>query len=266
MLEHRHIVRNYILCDRLLEYRVVAGTTARTRDGSSFNMSYSHAESPEDYATRLSLWLKDFGFDEAYRNGRIFFPHLVHGTHVLQVNAKAIADNAPDTFIQRCDGLVTDLHGDSAVVLTVKTADCVPVFLFDRLTYASGLVHCGWRGLRDGVLTIALRSMFENYACRASQVLVHMGPFVCAEHYEVGDEVAGLFPAAVERRRSAMYLDMGRIVSDQARAADIPEKNITASGVCTWERDDLCYSYRREGVGGAMLSFLSVPNLKGRMA
>jgi|SRR5215472_3683720 len=49
----------------------------RTR-GSVFNMSYSHAESPEAYATRLGLWLKDFGFDQTYRNRRIFFLHLVH--------------------------------------------------------------------------------------------------------------------------------------------------------------------------------------------
>lgn len=237
-----HIARNYILCERLLEYGVLAGTTARTREGSDFNMSYSHAEFPEAYATRLGLWLKDFGFDQAYRNGSIFFLHLVHGTRVLHVNAEAIADNTPGSFVQRCDGLVTALHGESAVVLTAKTADCDPVFLFDRSTCASGLVHCGWRGLRDGVLSGALRSMFESYSCRAPQLLLHMGPFICAQHYEVGAEVAELFPAAVERRGGATYLDLGRIVSDQARAAGIPEANISTADVCTWERDDLRYS------------------------
>lgn len=168
------------------------------------------------------------------------------GQTLLQVNARAIADNAPDTFVQRCDELVTGLHGESAVVLTVKTPDCVPVFLFDRSTLASGLVHCGWRGLRDGVLPATLRIMFESYSCRASQILVHIGPFICAEHYPVGPEVAELFPVAIERREGATYLDMGRIVSDQACAAGIPKENISEASVCTWERDDLCYSYRRD--------------------
>lgn len=107
MRKTSHIARNYILCERLLQYGVLADTTAPTREGSDFNMSYSHAESPEAYATRLGLWLEDFGFDQAYRNRRIFFLHLVHGTHVLHVNAEAIPSGS---FVQRCDGLVTRLH------------------------------------------------------------------------------------------------------------------------------------------------------------
>lgn len=168
MRKTSYIARNYILCERLLQYGVLAGTTARTREGSDFNMS----ESPEAYATRLGLWFEDFGFDQAYRNRRIFFLHLVHGTHVLHVNAEAIPSGS---FVQRCDGLVTGLHA-SPRVLTVKTADGVPVLLFDRSTCASGLVHCGWRGLRDRVLSGALRNMFESYSCRPPQLLLHMGP------------------------------------------------------------------------------------------
>ena len=106
------------------------------------------------------------------------------------MNAEAIAYNTPPSFIQRCDGSVTRSHGESAVVLTVKTADCVPVFLFDRSGGASGR--------------------------------------------EVGAEVAELFPAAVERRGGATYL----------HAAGIPEPNISTADVCTWERDDLCYTSR----------------------
>ena len=259
MREGSRLARNYILCEPLLAHGVLAGTTARLRDGSDFNLSYSHAESREGYLARLDWWLRDFGFERAFRESRVFFLHLVHGTHVLHVDGEAIAANAPGTFVQECDGLVTGLHGEAAVVLTVKTADCIPAFLFDPSTRASCLVHCGWRGLRDGILRSAVESLVGAYACSPTRLLLHMGPFICPNHYEVGPEVAELFPFAVERRADGVLLDLGRILSEQALAAGIPAVNISSAGLCTCERGDLCFSYRRDGPGGAMLSFLAVP-------
>ena len=84
--------------------------------------------------------------------------------------------------------------------------------------------------LRDGIVLIAGKWMAP----------------LCAQHYEAGAEVAELLPAAVERRGGATYLDMGRIVSDQALAAGVPAANISTADVCTCERDDLGYSYRRD--------------------
>ena len=247
----------YLLCDRFSEYGVLAATTTRTRLNNNFNMSFSHAESAAAYEAALALWLKDFGLQEKYENQRILFLHLVHGIHVIKVTEVVIDLNAPGTFLQQCDGLITDLSGKASVVLTVKTADCIPVFLFDCSTRASGLVHCGWRGLRDNILYKAIRTMYEAYGCDGSTLLMHMGPYICPDHFEVGLDVAVHFQGASKRRGAVRCLDLGQIAEDQARAAGVLNRNISRAGICTWERNDF-FSYRRDGPGGAMLSFITV--------
>ena len=49
----------------------------------------------------------------------------------------------------RGDGLITSLPG---VFLTIKTADCLPVFMVDEKQRVVGAVHCGWRGTQQRIL------------------------------------------------------------------------------------------------------------------
>jgi copper oxidase (laccase) domain-containing protein len=116
---------------------------------------------------------------------------------------------------------VTRLNGDKAIVLTVKTADCVPVFLFDPVTRASGLVHCGWRGLRDGVLSKAIRLMLDRLQCSPSQLLLHMGPYICPGCYAVGPEVARCFPGSISMRETRAHFDLGSVIAEQVRESGL---------------------------------------------
>ena len=67
----------------------------------------------------------------------------VHGP-VTRIHAGA---HAGAQVVGEGDGHVTRVPG---VLLTATVADCVPVFIADRVQKAVGLLHAGWRGRRRG--------------------------------------------------------------------------------------------------------------------
>src|SRR5262245_27962685 len=67
----------------------------------------------------------------------------VHGNRVVPVTSPGA--------IPSCDGARTQTP---ELLLTVRTADCVPVLLADEEGIA--LLHAGWRGLAGGILEVGL--------------------------------------------------------------------------------------------------------------
>lgn len=250
--------RSYLMCEPFHAYNVLAGTSLRWRQSVPFNFSSTHAASPDAYAQTLHAWLDDCAMRRLYDQNRVFFLHMVHGNHIFPVDDAAVQSHCSRTFIPACDGLVTSLHGESRVVLTVTTADCVPVFLFDPPTRTSALLHCGWRGAAQQIVSKGLHKMMTEYGCAASDILLTIGPCIRKARYEVGPEVAVLFPQAASESNGTYWLDLAYEVTRQAREAGLAMQHIFDCGYCTYDCPDLLFSYRRDGRGTSMVSFISV--------
>src|SRR5918992_1184640 len=70
----------------------------------------------------------------------------VHGTDALIVDRPL---NGSDRFEGGWDALITDQPG---VTVAVRTADCVPVLVYDRGRKAAAAIHAGWRGALAGIV------------------------------------------------------------------------------------------------------------------
>lgn len=104
--------------------------------------------------------------------------HQVHGTEVVRVTRPG-----PNG---RADAMVTTVPGLAAAVFT---ADCLGVVLHGP--GAVGVAHAGWRGLAAGVLESTAKQMQE---AGARPQRAHLGPAIGPCCFEVGEEVAELFP------------------------------------------------------------------------
>lgn len=104
-----------------------------------------------------------------------------HGTEAVFVDGPGPAGAA--------DGMVTTRAG---LPLAVFTADCLGVVL--QASRGVGVAHAGWRGLAAGVLESTMQLM-ESSA--ASPTRAHIGPSIGPCCFEVGREVARLFPRDV---------------------------------------------------------------------
>lgn len=166
---------------------------------------------------------------------------LVHGVRVYSTGRK---DRGK--IIWKTDALVTNAKG---VFLSVTVADCLPIFLYDPQKRAVGMIHAGWRGLEKGIIGKTIEKMKEKYKSRPESILAVIGPGICANHYEVGDEVAAYFQKyakfAIINKSKKKFLDLKKIALIQLKEGGIREKNIKINSDCTYENTQKYFSYRR---------------------
>lgn len=165
-----------------------------------------------------------------------------------------------DNDLKKTDGLVT---AEKGLVLTVIAADCVPIYLLDERAGVIGLLHCGWRSAAESLISNGISSM---RALGASPSYIHavIGPHICSECYEVGEEVyqkySDVFTEAelsqfFSVRSGRLHLQLSAAIRTRLMAESVPEGNISEVGECTYH-DRSYYSYRRGDRGRQNLAFL----------
>lgn len=100
----------------------------------------------------------------------------VHGTTI-----RIVRRETPFLMYRKTDGVMTQQRN---VVLTLKSADCVPVILYDPVHHVLACVHSGWRGTLQGIVSKALRKMRSEFGSRAKDVRIFFGPSIRACCYE----------------------------------------------------------------------------------
>ena len=168
------------------------------------------------------------------------------------------------------DGLVTI---NSNILLTLKVADCVPVYLYAPRKKIIGLVHSGWRGTAGKIVPNAIQLMQKNGA-EIEEIRCFLGPAIGICCYEVDSNVAHEFddeakikienacpPFRVDQNDQSWgkwKVGLHKQISLQLTATGIPLENIKTSNMCTFESRD-CHSYRRDGKNaGRMFAFMGL--------
>ena len=185
-----------------------------------------------------------------YNKESLAIPQQIHSTNVLFINSSGEFED--------CDGLITD---NPNIVLSLQTADCIPIFLYDIVTGLRGLVHAGWRGVIGGIACNTVELMI-NHQSTVSNIQVLLGPSICKNCYEVGVEVADQFDGncVTTAENKKYFINLHDQVRLQLLKYKISENDIHMSNICTFENKDYC-SYRRDGGnGGRMYSFMGVNN------
>lgn len=125
---------------------------------------------------------------------RLVMPRQRHTTRVAVIDSDFINASA-EVKCQRLDGidaLVTTLPG---VCIGVNTADCVPIVLADPTAGVVGVAHAGWRGTVGRIAQATVRTM-AALGARPDRISAAMGASICADCFEVGNEVPQAFADA----------------------------------------------------------------------
>jgi len=177
----------------------------------------------------------------------------VHGTYICRV------DSTFDQFFPakiEADGLMTDR---SDVMLTIHTADCVPVFLASADRRYVALVHAGWKGTARDIAFVAVGSFCSEYGLHPRDLVAVIGPCIEADCYQVGIDVAEKFRSEflVPKGSSNWRLDLRKANREQLLTAGMKPCNIYTSDLCTKCHSEMFHSYRREGkLNGKMIAFM----------
>jgi hypothetical protein len=196
-------------------------------------------------------------------------------------------DGPPKAALQG-DGLITNVP---ALLLSIQTADCLPIFLVDPKHRAIGAFHAGWRGTLARIAEKGVGMMQRHFGSRSLDLAAALGPGIHVCCYQVGREVRERFesqfayagelfrevqdPDPVREKYPLLfltarapghselapriYLDLVKANLRQLRDAGVRAANIHASPICTACRTDLLFSHRAEkGRTGRMLAVIGI--------
>jgi polyphenol oxidase len=181
--------------------------------------------------------------------------HQVHGAAVV----RAEAGRAFDTSV-KADALV---GSDPARVLSVRTADCVPILLATEGGTTVAAIHAGWRGVIAGAVPAALAAAGGDET--APTCVAAIGPCIGGDAFEVGPEVVAEFvrlfgddAPIVRRVGDKGHVDLRQAVRLQLLRAGLPPDRIDTTDRCTHRDADEFFSHRRDnGVTGRMSAVIA---------
>ena len=171
-------------------------------------------------------------------------PHQVHGVEIREVTDPMTTREQ----LEGVDALVTNVPG---VAISVRTADCIPVLLYDPVHKAVAAVHDGWRGTVQRISCLVIERMRELYGTDACDLLAVIGPGIGPDSFQVGQEVADAFaaagfpmaeilrdcgpkaPTAENSMAGGLHIDLWRANQWLLEQAGVSSANIQVAGICT---------------------------------
>lgn len=186
-------------------------------------------------------------------------PHQVHGCVIREVTNPL----TPREELDGVDALVTNVPG---VAISVRTADCIPLLLYDPVHKAVAAVHDGWRGTVQRLSQKVIAEMGRRYGTEAADLLAVIGPGIGPESFQVGQEVVDAFaeagftmeqilrdcgpksPTADNPMAGGLHIDLWKANQWLLEEVGVQVSNIQVTGICTYINNDRFYSARREGI------------------
>ena len=176
-------------------------------------------------------------------------PAWLNQTHsTICINAASIES------VVEADASFTSKPG---VVCGILTADCLPVFVSNKDGTMVGIAHAGWKGLLSGVI----ESLIRSFDCKACDLLIHLGPAISVNCFEVGEEVKCMYLSKNQSfdRSFSFYNKKHYLNLYDAAKVVLEGFNITSiSGGyhCTYTESNNYFSYRRDGENSGRMAHL----------
>ncbi len=152
--------------------------------GKALNLGFTPDDSTENVERNREGFLTALGATQA--DGGVWPLLQVKQIHSAIVHRADSATAAPLAG----DGLITD---KPALLLAIKTADCVPVLVADGKRRVVGAFHAGWRGTLARIVQKGVGEMQRHFGSLPSELLAAIGPCIRRCCYSVGPEVRAQF-------------------------------------------------------------------------
>ena len=181
---------------------------------------------------------------------------LSQQTHTANIRRVTEADAGKGLYCRQdytdVDALITNVPN---LPLTVFSADCGTVLLYDPVRQAVGAVHAGWRGCAAGIVAKTVAAMESACGCRPADLRAAVGPCIGQCCFETDDDVPAAMRDAlgqdaepfIQRRGAKYHVDLEGLNRQWLLRAGVPAAQIDTAGICTACHPELFWSHRKMG-------------------
>ena len=156
----------------------------------------------------------------------------IHGTSIFNL----------DLNIETYDGYI---EREMSVANAIRTADCIPLILWNERNKLIIGLHCGWRGIASGIIEKALQDDELDITH------AYIGPHISKDHFEVKRDFIESFQEyglSIDRyitiRDGKMYMDLRSLCEAKLHEKHI--KIINKESHCSYREYDQFFSWRRD--------------------
>ena len=175
----------------------------------------------------------------------------VHSTDIFNITNILSLDNMQNI---QGDGLLCVMQN---LPIGVYTADCIPLLFVEKNYKIIGAIHCGWKGLLNGIIENTIAQINSN-TYFDSQIYAVIGPAIGKKSYEVGndfyiehlkiDDNSKNFFSAKDKNK--FLFDIKGYAKYRLINCGVLIDNIDDLGIDTFENEDEFFSHRRSTLRG----------------
>ena len=148
------------------------------------------------------------------------------------------------------DGIFTNNKNHS---LIVRTADCLPIFFIHQNDNIFGVLHAGWKGLKNEII-MESANLLKNYVDDLSEMIVFIGPSISQKNYEVKNEFINYFGSSfIKNVDDKLFCNLKEIAKSQLNEIGITR--VIDSNQCTYENENY-HSFRRNKTSERMVGVI----------
>jgi YfiH family protein len=257
------------------------GGVSKAYGGDSLNLGITEEDTRDNVLQNRRIFLRAISAVKARETWPLVTAKQIHSAVIHHIT------EVPDEPLTG-DGLITNLP---EVVISVRTADCLPVLLADKKNKAVGAFHAGWRGTLARIVEKGVGEMQAKFGSKPKDIVAAIGPGIRKCCYEVSEDFRETFAAQFEYSdelfdevfdsnalhikypllfmnqrapghglpATKLHLDLVEANRRQLLDAGVMAKNIWISDLCTGCRTDLLFSHRVEfGKTGRMMAAIGI--------
>lgn len=190
-------------------------------------------------------------------NSSLFFPpaDIVSCRQIHSDVIKIVDESMRGTEVPDCDALITNVPN---LPLLIRTADCVPVVLFDECRRVVANIHSGRVGTQKQIVRKTVEMMQSQFGSSPSDIIAAMGPHICGKCYEVdaacASEFGEQFVVGFSKDQKPL-IDIASACKEQLESSGVYSKNIFISDICTAESSEWP-SWRRDKCSERLGTFI----------
>jgi len=221
---------------------------------SSLNCSLSSGDKPQIVKKNIKFAMNLLGL----KNKKLKLAKQMHSNIIEEINKNNLNKKI------EADGLITK---DFSIALGILTADCTPIFIFDKNKSFICCLHAGWKGCLFNIVKNSIK-FIHKYNKNLNEIIVIIGPCLAKQNFEVSINFKKKFIKSnvnyrkffTKKNHDKEVFDMRGLINFQLKKQGIT--NIFNVNQNTYQNNDLFFSHRRStheklSENGRMINIIS---------
>ena len=140
------------------------------KENYSLNCSLNKKDTINNVKANIDICLKNLNIKK-----KIVFINQIHSNKIVKINEKNMNNKYSG------DGLFTN---NKQIALGILTADCCPIFIFDKNKEYICALHSGWQGALKNISSKGIKYFFKQKIIK-NNIFVLIGPCLGFKNFEV---------------------------------------------------------------------------------